>query len=182
MNTILNIDKNIILAINDNLNTNDFLVKIFTFITHLSDGGAIWIAIGLYLLCRKQTRQGGVLLLLGLAVASIIGNDILKHIFERQRPFITLGLTPFIKAPHSFSFPSGHSLVSFAGATIIFYINKKWGILAYILAMLTGLSRVILMVHYPTDVILGSIIGIISSAIIIVLFKKIKQYYNNVEV
>lgn len=178
MDTILNIDKNIILAINDTLNPNDFLVNFFSFITHLSDGGAIWIAIGLCLLLKKQTRQGGVLLLLGLAIASTIGNDILKHIFERPRPFVTLGLTPFIKAPYSFSFPSGHSLASFAGATIIFYLNKKWGILAYTLAILTALSRVILMVHYPTDVIAGSIIGIISSAIIIAIFKKIKQYYN----
>lgn len=178
MNTILNIDKNIILSINDALSSNDFLVKFFTFITHLSDGGAIWIAIGIYLILKKQTRQGGILLLSTLAIASTIGNSILKNIFERQRPFLTLGLTPFIEAPHSFSFPSGHSLASFAGATIIFYLNKKWGILAYILAILTAISRVVLMVHYPTDVITGAIIGTVCSVIIILIFKKIKQYYN----
>ncbi len=178
MDIILNIDRNIILYINEILPNFPIIQKIFSTITQLGDSGIIWIIIGIFLLLNKKTKKTGILMLVTLALGSLLGTHLLKNIFKRQRPFIQLNLQPFITTPTSFSFPSGHSLSSFIGATCIFYANKKCGIFAYILATLIALSRVILIVHYPSDVIVGSILGIIISLTVIFLFKKFEQYYN----
>ena len=67
-----------------------------------------------------------------------------------------------VSLPSSFSFPSGHTSSSFAAAAAIL-INKKWkaGIPALILAVLIGFSRSYLMVHYPTDVLFGALMGVV---------------------
>lgn len=167
MNKIYNMDKNIILNINEFMKSNNILKNIFSFITHLADAGFIWIIIGILLISNKSTKKNGIIMLISLMLGSIIGNIFLKNIFERQRPFVELSLVPFINAPSSFSFPSGHSLASFIGATCIFFTNKKWGIIAYIFALFIAISRVLLIVHYPSDVIIGSILGILISYTII---------------
>ncbi|WP_317367043.1 phosphatase PAP2 family protein [uncultured Tyzzerella sp.] len=176
MDIIFNIDKNIILNINEIMPNYPILTSIFSFITHLGDAGFIWIIIGIILILKKNTRKNGIIMLVSLAICSIIGNGILKNLFERQRPFIELSLQPFISAPSGFSFPSGHSLISFVGATCVFYTNKKWGILSYIFALLIALSRILLIVHYPSDVIIGSLLGIIISTGVIYIFKNLNTY------
>lgn len=173
MDILFNIDKNIILNINEFIPNYPIIQNILSFITHLGDAGFIWIVFGIILTLKKSTRKNGIIMLISLALGSIIGNGILKNIFERQRPFVELSLQPFIPEPHGFSFPSGHSLASFIGATCIFFTNKKLGILSYILAFLIALSRVLLIVHYPTDVIVGSLLGIIISSSVIWVFKKL---------
>lgn len=178
MDTILSFDKNIILYMYETVPNFPLVQKFFSIITHLGDSGIIWIIIGIFLFLKKKSRKNGLLLLASLAFGHIFGTCVLKEIFQRQRPFIQLGLTPFITPPSSFSFPSGHSLSSFIAATCIFYYNKKWGIFAYILASLIAISRIILIVHYPSDVIIGSILGVIIALIFIMIFKKFKHNYN----
>lgn len=176
MEWILNFDKNTILFMNDVIPNHHIIRNIFAFITYLGNKGFIWISIVIFLICNKKTRKDGSLLLLCLTTGTIIGNGILKNLFARPRPFIELSLKPFISEPSGYSLPSGHSVASFVAATCLFYINKKWGILAYILAFLMALSRVILIVHYPSDVIAGAIFGTLISILTILIFKKfIKQ-------
>lgn len=179
MDIIFNIDKNIILYMNQTIPNYPIIKNIFSFITHLGDSGFIWIALGIFLILKKSTRKNGIIMLISLALGSIIGNGILKNLFERPRPFVELSLIPFIPEPQGFSFPSGHSMASFVGATCIYYTNKKFGILAYILATLIALSRVILIVHYPSDVITGAILGIFVALLVIFICSKKFNYFNN---
>ena len=58
-----------------------------------------------------------------------------------------------------FSFPSGHTLASFEASVALMCHHKKWGIAAFVLAILVGISRLCLLVHYPTDVIFGALMG-----------------------
>ncbi len=178
MDIIFNIDNNIILFINKIFDNNTLVINFFSFITHLADGGAIWVIVSIALILKKYTRKNGIFMLSSLLISSIIGNGIIKNIFKRQRPFIQLGIDPFILPPEGFSFPSGHSLVSFVGATCIFLISKRWGIVTYILAFFIALSRVMLMVHYPSDVITGAILGILMPLFIIYILKKLNVDYN----
>ena len=158
---------------------NPVLDAIMIFITHLGDDGIFWIALGVILCIFKKTRKYGVLVLLGLGIASCINNLVFKQIFERPRPFNFDGWpsdfvfpNPLIEKPHSFSFPSGHTSSSLGAATpLLIKANKKLGIPMFILALLVGFSRVYVHVHYPTDVIVGTLVGIVGGILAVVAFK-----------
>lgn len=135
----------------------DFIMK---FITHLGDAGAIWIVIALALLCFKKTRKAGIYLSVSLLLTALIGNVILKNIFARTRPFIAANHPIIINPPSGFSFPSGHTSSSFAAATAIGLSYKKYTPYAFILAFLIGFSRMYLYVHFPSDVLVGALLGI----------------------
>ena len=70
------------------------------------------------------------------------------------------------------SFPSGHAAIFFAIAMAIYFFNKKLGIVFFIGAVLIGFARIFTGIHWPSDVLAGAIIGIISGIIIIKLFFK----------
>lgn len=161
MNFIQNIDNQIILNIYEFMQNKEFLKNILVFITSLGDLGIIWLFFAILLYFKNSTKKNGFIMLTSLFIGFLIGNLILKNVIARERPFIQLDLIPLIAPPTDFSFPSGHSLSSFVGATSIFMFNKKFGILAYILAFFIAISRILLVVHYPTDIIIGAILGIL---------------------
>ena len=66
-----------------------------------------------------------------------------------------------IAMPNDYSFPSGHTMASFAAATILWHWNRKVGIAAYLLAGAIAFSRLYLFVHFPSDVLAGAGIGCI---------------------
>ena len=65
-----------------------------------------------------------------------------------------------IQNPADYSFPSGHTLCSIIGAFILTAANRKFGLAAIPLAILIGLSRLYLFVHFPSDVLASVAIGI----------------------
>ncbi len=134
-------------------------------VTSLGDKGWFWIAIGVALLLFKKTRIVGVTMLISLMINGLLTNVILKDFFARPRPFnVNPELVTLIHKPSSFSFPSGHTSVSFAGALVLFkMLPKKAGIPAVILAAMIGFSRMYVGVHYPTDILGGIVVGVIAS-------------------
>ena len=140
---------------------SSLLDSIMIFITSLGNAGIIWIVLAIIFLFTKKYRKCGIAMALALLLSFIFGNVILKNLFERPRPsWVDTSIALLIKNPRDYSFPSGHSFASFAGATAIFIYHKKEGIAALILAALIAFSRLYLFVHYPSDVILGSIFGV----------------------
>lgn len=170
---ITNIDKEILYFIQEFLRS-EYLNEIFSFITRLGDWGVIWIIISIILLIPKKTRKVGVLSICSLLLCYVANDLIIKKIVARERPFNQFSeLIPLIKKPIGFSFPSGHSASSFASAGILFrYLDKKYGILAIVLAGIIAFSRLYLGVHFPSDVIVGIIMGLLSSYII----SKLEKY------
>ena len=135
---------------------------LMVFITSLGDHGWFWILMGVLLFSFPRTRILGGCMLISIAAGFLLGNVMLKNIAARQRPcWLDPSVELLVPVPKDFSFPSGHSLVSFEGAVCIFLFNRKWGIPALMLAVLTAFSRLYLFVHFPTDVLSGIVMGIV---------------------
>ena len=133
---------------------------LMVFITSLGDHGWFWILMGVLLFSFPRTRILGGCMLISIAAGFLLGNVMLKNIAARQRPcWLDPSVELLVPVPKDFSFPSGHSLVSFEGAVCIFLFNRKWGIPALMLAVLTAFSRLYLFVHFPTDVLAGIAMG-----------------------
>lgn len=145
----------------------------FKTITRFGDGGLFWIAVGVLLLCVRKTRVCGICVLTGLAVGALIANVTLKPLIARERPcWINEAVQLLIAVPKDFSFPSGHSQASFVAATAIYMNHRKWGIAAYVLAVLIAFSRLYLYVHFPTDVLAGAAIGICVGIAVSILIRR----------
>ncbi len=140
---------------------SDFLTAVFRVITSLGNAGVFWILLGIVLLCVPKTRRCGLSMILALLCCLVFGNLILKPLIHRIRPYdVNSAVQLLIPRLSDFSFPSGHTYASFAGAVVILRYYKKWGIAALVLAILIAFSRLYFYVHFPTDVLAGMVLGI----------------------
>ena len=175
MHFIQNIDINILYFIQNNIQ-NKFLNPIMIFLTSLGNLGFIWIAISILLIISKKYRKIGLLTLAVLIVNTLLGEGLLKHIIERSRPFSTYeNLHIMIPKPSSYSMPSGHTSVSFAVAFMLAYYFKNIRVYIYSLASLIAFSRLYLLVHYPSDVLTGALLGYLSFLIVIKSYEFIQK-------
>jgi len=141
--------------------SHPILIQLFYVITRLGDGGIVWLGFAAYFGFIKKKSKKAIMIVLALLVSSFFVDLVMKNIFMRPRPFESYSIfIPRMVRPSSYSFPSGHSATSFACAKMIDYLNHKLGKFAYLLAGLIALSRVILCVHYPSDILCGIVLGI----------------------
>ena len=93
------------------------------------------------LLITKKYRRYGVLLLVALALGVLTGNLTLKPLIARPRPcWVDESVRLLIPNPTDYSFPSGHTLSSVIGATVLTKANAKFGLAAIPLAALIAFS------------------------------------------
>ena len=144
---------------------NPVLTPILKVITTLGNGGAIWILLTLLILMLPKTRKAGCMMMAALLGTLLINNILLKNLVARTRPYEVIeGLTYLVRRPSEYSFPSGHAGSSFAAACVMLRrLPKRYGIPAFVLAVLIALSRLYVGVHYPSDVLFGMISGILIS-------------------
>ena len=151
---------------------NPITNPIFYVITTLGNAGWFWIVLAVLMLTvlPKKYKKAGLTMAIALILSLIFCNGIMKHLWARPRAFWVVGqnfvvgnefenLYGIFKSIHDYSFPSGHSSASFAAAVSIFMWRKKEGSAALVLAALIAFSRLYFTVHYPTDVLVGTITG-----------------------
>lgn len=131
------------------------------------------------MLCAKKYRRQGVILLAGLAAGVLVGNVCLKNLIARPRPcWLDDSVKLLIPISTDYSFPSGHTLSSVIGATVLTKTNRRFGWAAIPLAAIIAFSRLYLFVHYPSDILAGAVLGV---AIGLAVYRVGMRYKNPAE-
>lgn len=146
----------------------------FKYLTYLGDGV---VAVVLSIILLLFNRKWGLGILVSYALSGGIA-QLIKHLNENVlRPAAALGAENVhqiegVELSTLYSFPSGHTTTAFAlfmGLAIILK-NKKLGLICLLFAILSGYSRIYLSQHFPIDVLVGSVIGVVSSLLVFSLF------------
>ena len=133
---------------------------LFRVVSWLGDGW-IWYALiacipwvypdGGWLAAAHMTASGAVGLLL---------YKLIKPHAVRERPYITYSVITCASAPlDRYSFPSGHTLHAVSFTIVVARYFPEWAALLVAFTVLIALSRVVLGLHYPTDVAAGAVLG-----------------------
>ncbi len=111
------------------------------------------------------------LLIFGIIVLPLtyIAAKISGLFYYDPRPFVVGHFAPLLPHAADNGFPSDHVLLGSAVSAVVFYLNKKWGALLFLLTILVGAARVAAGIHHAID-ILGSIVIAIAIAIIVAKF------------
>jgi undecaprenyl-diphosphatase len=140
-------------------------LQIFKLLTFL---GSTWflfagyIILVTYLLLKRNTADAIDIAIMG--ITSFVLLRVLKSVFARHRPSL-----PVFRTLDTYSFPSGHALLSFIFCSVLIYLawknnrNRTWkwllSILLILLSVFIGISRIVLREHYASDVLAGFCIG-----------------------
>ena len=159
-------DEKLIKIINRNMKS-EFLDRFMPRFTNL--GGVVSTTLFILILLifgKGKARIIGIQGAATLAISQTLTYS-LKSLLSRERPYnILKNLNTFGIILKDYSFPSGHTSASFSVATTIALNMPKLSIVVLTVALLIGISRVYLGVHYPTDVVAGIILGV-GSAIVV---------------
>lgn len=153
----------------------------------LNEMGFFIILVGIILIFIKKTRKFGIMCIVSLLITALLNDVIIKNICSRARPYEDLELLKNLVSiqnnggqvygviPTSSSFPSGHTATAFSvfGCSLFLYIFTKedkklylrFMIFFLVFSILMGLSRILLSHHYTTDVLAGTLVGIIGGII-----------------
>lgn len=144
---------------------------------------AIIAALLLWMLIRgsNRIRLAAILLITTIIVSDQLNSSIIKYWFERQRPCQMLdNVHLLVSCGSGFSFPSSHAVNNFAGAIVLsFFIPRaKWWFFGF--AAVVAFSRVYVGVHFPFDVIGGSVIGILCGGCVLLVFLALENLWYRV--
>lgn len=175
------IDASILLFVQEHIRCA-FLDPVMKFLSLVGEAGAVWIVLGVVLLISPKTRKGGFFMLLCLLLGFLLNNILIKNLVQRPRPYAAIPeLWSVVGEVSEWSFPSGHTCSSFACAAGLTMAFGKKGAWAYIPAALIAVSRIYLGVHYPTDILGGTLVGTLAAGAVYLIVKRAKSSPRSVD-
>ncbi len=175
---LYNIDKYIFYFINHSL-SNTVFDKFFPFITEVKHWYIVYFILWMILFFKggRLGKIAAITTIFLITVSDQISSSLIKNFVERIRPCNDLpDVNLLVFCSGSYSMPSSHAVNNFAMATFfsLLFAQYKWTL--FITASLMALSRPYVGVHYPSDIIIGALIG----AFIGYVFAKIVLYIKKV--
>ena len=155
----IKLDQKIMVLINVKLKSRilDTLMPITTYLG--SSEFCTVLALSAIIITGYSRESYGLKLTLTLIISGII-TQIIKRSVNRLRPFLIMKDLHIKKIGiDDFSFPSGHTTAAFSSAVMTLLFYPHFAAPCLILALITGVSRIYLGVHFPTDVAVGAVIG-----------------------
>jgi len=145
--------------------TNSIVYRRMMHILSRLGDGHMYMIIGI-LIMAFDSRSATVIIPAGLMAfgMEIMGQMLIKHVTKRPRPYVrheTIHL--MVAPPDKYSFPSGHTAAAFCFALLIASSYSHLAPLLYVFASLVAISRIANGVHYPSDVVAGMVLGLISA-------------------
>jgi undecaprenyl-diphosphatase len=138
--------------------------------TRVGTAGALWGVIAAVAFVFGGFYLPGLLVPWAAVAGAWILAEASKHLFDRSRPHHSdMGIAPLVKTPSSSSFPSGHSATAAAGAITLSAAYPVFAPVLLAAGLTVMFSRVYLGVHYPSDVLVGGIIGVLCAALLVPL-------------
>lgn len=126
---------------------------------------------------RQNRARRAVVYATVAGVLALVVNVLVSHAAPyRPRPFVLLphAVHQLISHKADTSFPSDHAAGSFAFAVGLFYAGASDGIWALILAAGVAVARVFVGVHWPTDVMVGAVVGVISGLLVLAVHRSLE--------
>lgn len=159
-----------------------FFAVLSKIVTYFGEWWGICLMVAL-LLCFKKTRKIGLYAGVACLLGYCFNNLFLKILVQRERPFVKheefkqMSALAGYMLPDGYSLASGHSVATMAFATSVLLQSKKAGMFAVPLMALVGISRVCLLVHFATDVLVGWCIGILFACVAFCLLNYLNELY-----
>lgn len=112
---------------------------------------------------RKDSYKK-IILFAGISVGcALCVNRVIQFFYFKPRPFVIHCVRLLIPSKNNSSFPSKHTIVAFALATTVLLRERLFGSIMWVLAILTGFSRIWVGHHYPFDIFGSAFIGVLIS-------------------
>jgi undecaprenyl-diphosphatase len=149
---------------------NKYFDKIMPFITHCNDYGFIYICLVLFSMALKYRMDIAIKLAIALTLGFLLGEGLLKHMVVRYRPvYKNPEHRQLVRIPKTSSFPSGHTTSAFAVFGVFWGLDSNLGYVFLAMAILIAFSRLYLYLHYPSDVLVGILLGLFCGKLVFTL-------------
>ncbi len=178
INALHQLDINLYFWVN-HLPHNHFFNAIAILLHYSTRGMFIYIPLLVLFLLQRRVRQT-VVIATSILLTELLADVILKPLVHRVRPFADLNNAIVLQPlPTTLSFPSAQTAVAFAVAMscILIFENKKWRWL-WVWAGLIAIDRIYMGHHYPSDVLAGAALGMVTSWVIFLISTKLPKQRN----
>lgn len=110
---------------------------------------------------KRTRRQMMWLTITAFPIAYLIAR-IAGHVYSDPRPFVIAHTVPLVAQISDNGFPSDHTLIAATIASVVFYFNRTWGIVLWVVAIVIGAARVLAGVHHTQDIIGAGAIAVVA--------------------
>ena len=164
--------------LNELLRTHDVLEDPVTLFASVAVGIYAVATVALWFVTRPEgARRLRLACASALAAAAggLLLNQVIGDLWFRERPYAAHphSLVLFTAPSHDPSFPSDHATAAFAIAVAVFFFSRRLGVVFLAFAAAIGCSRVLLAMHYPTDVLAGALTGTLAAVVVCTLGRRV---------